>query len=263
VKATATVLSFVTLATVFGIGDAAAQEICQGYGPQAPRDISSRAGTNPYLFAMAPAASDMNLCNIHFHTNAEHKGPGFSIFAGDGEHGGYRCNETDTLTEAELQPLDGDGGCRGLSPGDSVEVHWVYTTCDVEPGEGLDACLSEQCTNPQLRVESQVFVAVNDDSAPDFNGYVYDGYIANGLHQAKMLPTDTGDPVEYLGSTTGPSYTEQTCSPLQVTWNVRPSCAKVSIRSLNEWCKSNVFKEDQAGGVRQLVTSEALLAPIR
>lgn len=26
----------------------------------------------------------MNLCNIHFHKNAEHKGPDFSIFAGPG-----------------------------------------------------------------------------------------------------------------------------------------------------------------------------------
>lgn len=261
-KTTAAILGFVALSSVIGVGGAVAQEICQGYGPQAPRDISSKAGTNTSFFGLAPAASDMNLCNIHFHTNAEHKAPGFSVFAGDGEHGGYRCNETDSLSEAELQPLDGDGACHGLSPGDSVEVHWVYTTCDVAPGEGLGACLSEQCANPQLRVETQVFVAVNDDSAPDFNDYAYSGDIVNGLHQAKMLPSDTGDPIEYLGSTTGPSFTEEACSPLQVTWNVRPSCAKVSIKSLNRWCEDNVFNEDHAHGIRQLVTTEALLAPI-
>ena len=42
----------------------------------------------------------MNLCNIHTHTNAEHKGPGFSMHAGSGEHGGYKCNQTSELTEA-------------------------------------------------------------------------------------------------------------------------------------------------------------------
>ena len=105
-KTTAAILGFVALSSVIGVGEATAQEICQGYGPQAPRDISSKAGTNPSLFGLAPAASDMNLCNIHFHTNAEHKGPGFSVFAGDGEHGGYRCNETGTRSP-QTQDLGG------------------------------------------------------------------------------------------------------------------------------------------------------------
>ena len=79
-----------------------AQELCKGFGPQTPRDISSVAGTNQRVFTLAPAATQMNLCNIHTHTNAEHKGPGFSVFAGAGENGGYKCHETDSLTKAEL-----------------------------------------------------------------------------------------------------------------------------------------------------------------
>jgi len=103
---------------------------------------------------------------------------------------------------------------------------------------------------------------VNDASALDFNDLSYDGNIVNGRHQAKSLPTGTGEPVEFLGSTTGPSFTEQQCSPLQVSWSVRPQCAKVSISSLSEWCKDNVFEEDHAHGVRKLVTNPKLLSEI-
>jgi hypothetical protein len=258
-------LAISALVAAGGLGDQAmAQGVCRGYGPQAPRDISSAAGTNAGVFTLAPPASAMNLCNIHFHTQAEHKAPGFSVFAGDDEHGGYRCNETGILSAAELEdPAAGHGACHGLKPGDTIEVHWVHTSCDVSPGEGLGSCLSEQCANPQLRVEAQAFLVVNAPSAQSFADFVYDGNVANGLHQAKALPTGTGDPVVFHGSTTGLSYTEAKCSPLQVTWSVRPHCAKIDISSLHAWCEGNVFDEDHAHGVRQLVTAPELLAEIQ
>ena len=138
-------------------GPAKAADICQGYGPQTPRDISMKSGSNPRVFTLAPPASEMNLCNIHTHTNAEHKGPGYTVSAGTGEHGGFKCNETASLTEAELKdPADGHGAFHGIKPGDTIEVHWVHTSCDVKPGKGLGSCLSEACANPQLRVEAQV-----------------------------------------------------------------------------------------------------------
>ena len=46
----------------------------KGFGPQAPRDIGSLVGTNNRVFGPAPSYAQMNLCNIHFHKNAEHKG---------------------------------------------------------------------------------------------------------------------------------------------------------------------------------------------
>jgi hypothetical protein len=76
---------------------ALAGEICNGYGPQTPRDIAGKAGSNPRVFALAPAVGEMNLCNIHMHVNAEHKGPGFSVSGGPGEHGGWKCNGTESL----------------------------------------------------------------------------------------------------------------------------------------------------------------------
>lgn len=238
---------------------------CEGFGPQTPRDIDSKHGKNRVTFNMAPASSDMNLCNIHFHNNAEHKARAFSVYAGEGEHGhggGYMCGMSKSLSKAELKAPAGEI-CHGLKPGDTVEVHWVYTTCDVDPGKGLGSCVSDACANPELRVETQVFTLVNDSSALDFNDLAYDGHKVNGLHQPKALPTGTGKPVEFLGSTTGPKYTEQSCSPYQVTWSVRPECAKLDINTIGQWCeKGNVFEEDHAHGVRKLVVNPELLSEI-
>ena len=50
-------------------------ELCVDMGPQTPRDISSTAGENTTTFPLAPAPEEMNLCNLHTHTNAEHQGP--------------------------------------------------------------------------------------------------------------------------------------------------------------------------------------------
>jgi hypothetical protein len=113
-----------------------------------------------------------------------------------------------------------------------------------------------------LRVETQVFTLVNDAAGLNFNDRDYQDKAVKGLHQAKTLPTKTGKPVEFIGSTIGPNYTEQTCSPLQVTWSLRPQCAKLDINSAGNWCKGNVFKEDHAHGVRKLVTDPKLRASI-
>lgn len=230
-------------------------------GPQTPRDITSKMGLNTVEFTKAPPASEMNLCNIHTHTNAEHKGPDFSVFVGDGVNGGFACNATDQLTAAELAPAP--GAYQGVKPGDTIEVHWVHTSCDAEPGVGLGACVPSSCENPVLRVEAQTFLVVNDPDALDFTAMDYVGNPVDGLHQAKMIPSDTGMPVTFLGSTTGPSYNQSTCSPAQVTWNVRPQCAKLDINSLHKWAEDNAFNETESHGVRQLVTAPELLSPIQ
>jgi hypothetical protein len=53
------------------------------------------------------------------------------------------------------------------------------------------------------------------------------------------------------------------CSPLQVTWSVRPHCARLDINSLHAWAEGkNVFKEVESHGVRPLVTAPELLSAI-
>jgi len=234
----------------------------KGFGPQAPRDINSYWGDNSRVFSAAPDYRDMQLCNIHFHKNAEHKGGEFSKYAGNGDGHGYQSGYkySGHLSEAELTPANIPGKHGGLSSGDTIEVHYVYTTAEVKPGETLAACLHPSIGNPQLRVETQIYVLVNDSNALDFRVLAKHG-LKNGLHQALNIPNNTGIPVEYSGSTTGPDYNEKG-SPFHVTWSVRPKVAKVNIETVGQWLKSNVFNEDHAHGVRNLVTNPDLLSKI-
>lgn len=236
-----------------------------GFGPQSPRDLETLTGENKRSFAAAPAYTEMNLCNIHFHENAEHRGGQFTTYAGNGDGKGYGTGfkYDGDLTEAELAPLGrtvGGGEHGDLAPGDTIELHYVHTTAQIEPGPTLGACLSDSIGNPQLRVETQVYVLVNDDSAADFVELTEVGMV-NGYHQAVNIPADTGSPIMYDGSTTGPSYNEKG-SPFQVSWSVRPDVMKVSITSVEAWLADNIFDEKYAHGVRNLVRNPALISNI-
>ncbi|WP_319414460.1 delta-class carbonic anhydrase [uncultured Cohaesibacter sp.] len=242
-----------------------------GYGPQAPRDLDALDGTNMRLFSRAPSYKQMNLCNIHFHKNAEHKGGDFTTYAGNGDGEGYgsgwKYNDADKLSKDELAVFDHGVGetehspLATLYPGDTIEVHYVYSTAQVKPGPTLNSCFNETIKNPQLRVEGQVFVLVNDSDAADFLDLV-EVEQENGLYQAPGLPTNSGEPIQYEGSTTGPGYNEVP-SPFQVSWGVRPRVLKVNIASVEKWLEGNVFEEDHAHGVRNLVINPELLSQMQ
>ena len=167
-----------------------------------------------------------------------------------------------TLSTAELKPPK-HAICKNIQPGDTVEVHWVHTSCNVTPGATLNACFSKNCTTPNLRVESQVFTLVNDPTALNFADLDTANGTIEGYHQAKSIPNNTGTPIEFLGSTTGTHYNNHNaCSPYQVTWGVRPKCTKLDINSLHTWCKNNIFGEDHPHGSRLLVTDPAFLSEI-
>jgi len=235
----------------------------QGFGPQSPRDIDAEAGNNRRIFNRAPASTEMNLCNIHFHESAEHKAKDYSHYAGNGngEGSGSGYKYSGTLSKAELAPVKHNACPSAHSdqePGDTIEVHYVYTTAQVKPGATLGACLSDAIKNPQLRVEAQVYVLVNDKNALDFKELTSYKKV-DGLYQATGIPDNTGVPVQYEGSTTGPGYNEKG-SPFQVTWGVRPHVAKVNIETVGTWCEGNDFKEDHGHGVRNLVVNPDLLS---
>lgn len=236
-----------------------------GFGPQSPRDLETLTGKNARAFGEAPAYTAMNLCNIHFHENAEHRGGEFTTFAGngDGKGAGTGFKYDGTLTEAERAPTGrtiGAGKYGDLAPGDTIELHYVHTTAQIKPGPTLGACLAKSIGNPQLRVEAQIFVLVNDTEAVDF-GTLTEVAQVNGLYQAVNLPNDTGTPIEYDGSTTGPAFNEAG-SPLQVSWSIRPQVMKVSITSLETWLADNIFDEGHAHGVRNLVVNPDLISVI-
>jgi len=237
----------------------------KGFGPQSPRDIDALSGNNKRLFSAAPSSRAMNLCNIHFHKNAEHKGGQFTTYAGNGDGHGYQSGYkySGKFSAAELKSTGGEicpSKHGGLSAGDTIEVHYVHSTAKIKPGPTLGACLSDAIKNPQLRVETQVYALVNDKNALDFAQLTQHGK-KNGLHQALNIPNNTGSPVQYSGSTTGPSYNEKG-SPFQVSWSVRPNVAKVNIETVGKWCKGNTFNEDHAHGVRNLVVNPKLLSNI-
>ena len=237
----------------------------KGFGPQSPRDINSITGNNDRVFSAAPDYTDMNLCNIHFHKNAEHKGGEFTSYAGNGDGKGYQSGYTFSghLSAIELTQIDKEicpSEHGSLSPGDTIEVHYVYSTALVKPGPTLGSCLSDSVKNPQVRVETQVYVLVNDINTLDFDKSTTFA-LNNGKQQAVNIPVNTGTPIQYAGSTTGPSYNEKG-SPFEVTWSVRPKVAKVNIETVGKWCKGNPFNEDHAHGVRNLVTNPDLLSKI-
>lgn len=229
---------------------------CDTAGPQSPRDITSTAGSNPVSFEVAPPAADMHLCDIHFHRFAEHRASGYSELAGEGDHKGYVCNGVKPATSHGEGHSEGEG-CRGIAAGDTIEVHWVFTTCDVQPGPTLGSCFTDTCKDPQLRVEARVFHLTDDGTGADFAQF-------RASPEGKVKLPEATDPVQYLGSTTGPSFNDGSCSPFRVTWNVTSACAPLEIASIDGWCgtDANPFEEDHAHGVRQLVQDEELLSAI-
>jgi len=242
----------------------AAETDGKGYGPQSPRDIDSNDGTNQRLFGTAPAVTEMTLCDIHFHENAEHKGGEFATYAGNGDGNGYGTGfkYSNELSEAEMAPIDGKIGESehgDLVPGDTIEIHFVHSTAQATLGPSLGTCLSDAIGNPQLRVEAVVAVLVSDGGS-DFVELANIEEV-NGLNQVPNLPSNLGTPIVYDGSTTGPGYNEKG-SPFQVTWSVRPNVVKLDINSIDAWMQDNPFGEDHAHGVRNLVTNPALLSKI-
>jgi hypothetical protein len=91
---------------------------CIGAGPQSPRDIDNPAGSNSVVFETAPSIKEMNLCNIHFHRNAEHKSEAYSTFVEDGSNSGWACQEP---AAGRLSQKHVDyNGCEGIAEGDTM-----------------------------------------------------------------------------------------------------------------------------------------------
>jgi len=246
-----------------------AESLTGNEGPQAPRDIDLVAGDNNVTFDFAPKFSAMNLCDIHFHKSAEHKGGEFTTYAGNGDGEGYGSGYKydGNLTELEKTAFTGlesevfTNEHNPLYSGDTIEVHYVYTSNSGDRlGHGLGTCLDVNGTSKFLRVEAQVYVVVNDENALDFTELnKIETNATTDFKVASHIPT--GPAVEYLGSTTGPGYNEKV-SPYQVTWNVHKEVKKVYIETVGEWINDNKFDETHPHGVRNLVTNPKLLSTI-
>jgi len=227
-------------------------------GPQSPRDIDSLAGTNTTLFKKANDIKKMNLCDIHYHWNAEHKSAEYSTFvnAGVTEHNGFAV-VAPASTDPEYRAahdishlLDVEAHDIGVIVGDTIEVHFVHTSCNVsyeelEPANGLGNCATNVCANPQLKVVAQVFKVVSHDA---------------DIEDLDHPMRHDDSRVLYTGSTTGPNFNNDHCSPYQVTWDVKKTYATIDAHGLAEWSH---HREQHAHGVRELVNRSELLSPIK
>lgn len=137
----------------------------------------------------------------------------------------------------------GDPVCQSVEVGDQVEFHWVYTSCEPkdELVKGLDNCVCDR-DDMVLRVHAQAYVVGDTGVAPD---------------------QPEGDLVRYAGSTTGPAYDAQTCSPARVNWVVDREVEVLGKDALGAWCQTNPWiGEDQPHEARALVTDPTQLSPI-
>lgn len=279
---------------------------CNLAGPQTPRDVSAGAvdGTNLLTVPKSERTllrDGMRICNVHFHLNAEHRsagqydenkaGQGWACRAAPGttagspvhqtapypaanETGDHKTETVDTgehKTDAITPAHQTGGGASSHSSskaGDTVEFHWVHTTCEpkfindaikaaLDKGEesGLAPCA---CPGAKLVVEARVFRLTETGGI---------GSLSN------RGPTEAaGSLVRFFGSTTGPKY-NGSCSPVQVGWNVDNSCTDLNLSALKDWLQrdpdknkdaepgAKVFNESHGHGVRELVTDPSSLSP--
>ena len=149
------------------------------------------------------------------------------------EHAGFHDFVTPT----------GSGEACGVAVGDRVEFHWVHTNCELpaEPKPGLSNCVCDR-DDLTLRVITQAYVVGPSGSE---------------------LAMPSGEMVKYVGSTTGPSYSDEVCSPAKVNWEVNPTVETLSLDALAGFCADNAWAETKAHGIREVVKRADWLAPFQ
>lgn len=204
---------------------------CDRSEPQAPRDVTrgSPGLKSPRGVMPMTSCAEMDLVNFHFHLGAEHRSEGqYDVEQGEwdgtGLRPGYFCNSDFGLDESANEPYNFQF-CDNVQVGNTYEVHWVHSTGgDAFKTDGLNGAFSRK-NNPIVAVESQAIKIVNHESYSDFS---LDGML------------DSGDVALYLGSTTGPSYSNEICSAFQVNWLVDRDCKAVSASAFDNVCRRMV-----------------------
>jgi len=263
-----------------------AKPACDDAEPQAPRDLTANAAGSkiPKAVALNEAqAASLPLSNVHYHLGAEHKSEAYSddtdsvafdsrrlddhsrSLAGDKPvRPGYMCARGD-LTEAEKAPYEFKH-CKGeVEVGKSYEIHYVHSSAGYSEADlvgadidGIDdglggAANGRGMLNPMVVVQGQVFQIVQGGPTVD-----------NMLTAWTVV--DHTDSVMYPGSTTGPSHTNEVCSPYSITWHVDKACHKVSPESFDNLCKQMVdmykLEHDLYPHGSRKIVSEKYVVPI-
>ena len=221
---------------------------CANAQPQSPRDVSAGftatgkarvrvTDTSP--IAGSDADKKLKHVNTHFHLGAEHKSSGEydklhvtpsgrRLLDASTEYGFY-CEDVTRIQQFSTDAYNWEY-CENTEVGKTYEVHWVYSSggASGDITDGLGGALAYQ-NNPTVTVRAQVYHIIND------NTNLYDvSNLADGWKNGVIT-----DAVTYSGSTTGRSYNNgDSCSPLQITWQVDRTCQKINARSFDEMCKT-------------------------
>lgn len=237
---------------------------CDFAGPQSPRDVTGVDGSNPYKvegLQRTTSTEGMRICNVHFHRFAEHRSEG--QYDVDKGREGWACRSAGASSGDGQAAPDENGGLDEQAPahdGDTVEVHWAYTTCpqqlideqiaaalekDPKAITGLAPCA---CPGAEIVFEARIF-RISKDSGLDT--------------LSNTPPPPTGELARYFGSTTGAVY-NGTCSPIQSGWRVDRSCGELKLSALEAWLQDPrgaiLFNESKPHGVRELVTDPKILS---
>jgi len=237
----------------------AAVLLCEDAEPQAPRDLSTGATglREPKAHVMTMEQSNqLYVTNVHFHLGAEHKSDFYNIpnasdaydqgRSEDKIRPGFMC-DTSSFTSDQLKEYTFQH-CEDVEVGRTYEVHYVSSSAGTKDGglkDGLGvAAAGRGLANPMIVVKAMVYLVVDDEA------FYQDDLLSN---------FDTDGALMYAGSTTGPSYNNEVCSPYTITWHVSPKCTTVSASAFDKLCQdmvSNGEVKDVAPHASRLLVAE-------
>jgi hypothetical protein len=259
------------IACVVGqIGEQAGTNVTKGYN--GTFNTTAVPITTPYWQA--------GLCpvNVHWHLGAEHYSLGQFDENGNGPvdyrrerrqlaeedvPSGFQCkyyDEGDSRFDNESYEWK---HCVNMMVGETYEVHWPHSAAGAcgtpwqyqtpfPDGVFCNIDLISD-TAAQIGVQGQVFTIINDEDYyyPDlFRGMIVDGDMGTDL-------------AIYTGSTTGPSVSNEICSPFTpITWQVDRKCHLISASSFDKMCADMKAQADDmtddlhAHGSRELVDDQ-------
>lgn len=248
---------------------------CADSMEQSPADVSEGAeGIKDAAGTLVEdyAADGMCQVNVHFHLGAEHMSAGaFDVVgeefmantwtgssdahhrrlaAGAEENPGWFCQGYDA-DDAKFTTEYHWEYCKDMHVGLTYEIHWPFSTAGSCTGltDGLGGAFCTSLAPAAIGVQGQVFMIVNDDA--------YD--VEDLAHGMNMTMATTI--AKYTGSTTGPSYNNEICSPYApISWHVDTTCNLVSAKSFDAMCKTmkeyGMSADTHPHGSRDLVIPE-------
>ncbi|GMH78665.1 hypothetical protein TL16_g07892 [Triparma laevis f. inornata] len=119
--------------------------------------------------------------------------------------------------------------------GHTYEFHWVHCTGGTGLSPGLGGAF-ELVNNPSVLVCGQPVVVIN--RVPNYDPSLSTFSITSpeyGGRTEGTVPLKT-----YIGSTTGPSYNNEVCSPYEVSRTVDLACTEITAEAMDMVCKEMI-----------------------